>query len=106
MIIKSIYVSVLIASFSLALNSCGGSASEDGKDKKTASEDGKGKKTASEDGKGKKTACDCLKEGKELTAEAMNAMGDEGKMKDLEAKAKALEESCKDFKPEDYKDCK
>ena len=96
MIIKSIYVSVLIASFSLALNSCGGSASEDGKDKKTASEDGKGKKTA----------CDCLKEGKELTAEAMNAMGDEGKMKDLEAKAKALEESCKDLKPEDAKDCK
>ncbi len=86
MIIKSIYVSVLIASFSLALNSCGGSASEDGK--------------------GKKTACDCLKEGKELTAEAMNAMGDEGKMKELEAKAKALEESCKDFKPEDAKDCK
>ena len=85
MIIKSIYVSVLIAGFSLALNSCGGSASGDG---------------------GKKTACDCLKEGKELAAETKNAMGDEGKMKDLEAKAKALEESCKDLKPEDAKDCK
>ena len=96
MIIKSIYVSVLIASFSLALNSCGGSASEDGK----------GKKTASEDGKGKKSACDCLTEKKDLMAEAMNAMGDEGKMKDLEAKAKALEESCKDYKEEDAKDCK
>ena len=55
---------------------------------------------------GKKTACDCLKEGKELGAEAMKAMGDEGKLKDLEAKGKALEESCKDFKPEDAKDCK
>ena len=85
MIIKSIYVSVLIAGFSLALNSCGGSASGDG---------------------GKKTACDCLKEGKELAAEAKNAMGDEGKMKDLKAKMDAMEESCKDYKEEDFKDCK
>ena len=85
MIKNSIYVSVLIAGFSLALNSCGGSASGDG---------------------GKKTACDCLKEGKELMAEKDKAMGDEGKMKDLEAKAKALEESCKDVKKEDAKDCK
>jgi hypothetical protein len=85
MIIKSIYVSVLIAGFSLALNSCGGSDSGDG---------------------GKMTACDCLKEGKEIKAAVENAMGDEGKMKDLEAKAKAMEESCKDFKPEDAKDCK
>ena len=85
MILKSIYFSVLIASFSFALNSCGGSASGDG---------------------GKKTACDCLKEGKELAAEAKNAMGDEGKMKDLEAKGKDLEEACKDVKKEDAKDCK
>ena len=105
MIIKSIYVSVLIASFSLALNSCGGSASEDGKDKKTASEDGKGKKTASEDG-GKKTACDCKKEAMGLMAEKDKAMGDEGKMKDLKAKMDALKESCKDYKEEDVKDCK
>ena len=53
-----------------------------------------------------KTACDCLKEKTELIAEGMKAMGDEGKLKDLEAKGKALEESCKDFKPEDAKDCK
>ena len=87
MIIKSIYVSVLIAGFSLALNSCGGSASGDG---------------------GKKTACDCLKEGKGLMAEKEKAMGegDEGKIKDLKAKMDAMEESCKDFKPEDAKDCK
>jgi hypothetical protein len=83
--IKSIYVFVLIAGFSLALNSCGGSASGEG---------------------GKKTACDCLKEGKDLMAEKDKAMGDEGKMKDLKAKMAAMEESCKDFKPEDAKDCK
>ena len=41
-----------------------------------------------------------------LMAEKDKAMGDEGKMKDLEAKAKALEESCKDVKKEDAKDCK
>ena len=85
MILKSIYFSVLIASFSFALNSCGGSASGDG---------------------GKMTACDCLKEGKGLMAEKEKAMGDEGKMKDLKAKMDAMEESCKDFKPEDAKDCK
>ena len=83
--IKSIYVFVLIASFSLALNSCGGSASGEGV---------------------KKTACDCLKEGKELLAEKDKAMGDEGKMKDLKPKMDALEQSCKDFKEEDFKDCK
>ena len=55
---------------------------------------------------GKKSACDCKKEMTELMAEGMKAMGDEGKLKDLEAKGKALEESCKDFKPEDFKDCK
>jgi len=84
--IKSIYVFVLIAGFSLALNSCGGSASEEGK--------------------GKMTACDCMKETMGLKAEAEKAMGDEGKMKDLKAKMAAMEESCKDFKPEDAKDCK
>ena len=83
--IKSIYVFVLIAGFSLAFNSCGGSESGEG---------------------GKKTACDCMKEAKDLMAEKDKAMGDEGKMKDLKAKMDAMEESCKDFKPEDAKDCK
>ena len=55
---------------------------------------------------GKKSACDCLTEKKGLMAEKEKAMGDEGKMKDLKAKMDAMEESCKDFKPEDDKDCK
>ena len=55
---------------------------------------------------GKKTACDCKKEAMGLMAEKDKAMGDEGKMKDLKAKMDAMEESCKDFKPEDFKDCK
>jgi hypothetical protein len=55
---------------------------------------------------GKKTACDCKKEVPELMAEGMKAMGDEAKTKDLEAKIADLKESCKDFKPEDFKDCK
>jgi hypothetical protein len=55
---------------------------------------------------GKKTACDCKKESIELITEGLKAMGDEGKMKDLEAKSKAWKQSCEDFKPEDYKDCK
>lgn len=55
---------------------------------------------------GKKTACDCKKESLALLEEGMKAMGDEDKMKDLEAKSKAWQESCKDFKPEDFKDCK
>jgi hypothetical protein len=42
----------------------------------------------------------------ELAAELVKSNADADKMKDLEAKAKAHEESCKDFKPEDEKDCK
>ena len=55
---------------------------------------------------GKKTACDCKKEKIELGLELLSSMGDADKMKDLEAKGKAWKESCKDFKPEDEKDCK
>jgi hypothetical protein len=55
---------------------------------------------------GKKTACDCKKEKMELVAEGLKSMGDADKMKDFQAKVKALDESCKDFKPEDEKDCK
>ena len=52
-----------------------------------------------------KTACDCKKEAMDLMGEAANAMGDMEKTKELTAKAEALQESCKDFKEEDFKDC-
>ena len=52
-----------------------------------------------------KTACDCKKEAIDLMGEAANAMGDETKINELTAKNEAWEESCKDFKEEDYKDC-
>jgi hypothetical protein len=53
-----------------------------------------------------KTACDCQKEGLALADEGLKSMGDADKVKDITAKVEALRESCKDFKPEDYKDCK
>ena len=55
-----------------------------------------------------KSACDCKKESEELMKDMMGSAmsGDESKMKDFEAKAKALEEDCKDYKAADYKECK
>ena len=53
-----------------------------------------------------KSACDCQTEGMELLAETAAAMGDEDKLADLQEKSEALTESCKDFKEEDFKDCK
>ena len=54
------------------------------------------------------SACDCKKESEELMKDMMGSAmsGDESKMKDFEAKAKALEEDCKDYKAADYKECK
>ena len=55
---------------------------------------------------GKKTACDCKKEKMELGLELLSSMGDKDKANDLVTKIADLEKSCKDFKPEDEKDCK
>jgi hypothetical protein len=55
---------------------------------------------------GKKSACDCKKEVTDLMGETAKAMGDAGKLKDIEGKMADLEKSCKDFKEEDFKDCK
>jgi hypothetical protein len=55
-----------------------------------------------------KSACDCKKESEELMKDAFAAAmsGDESAAKDMEAKVKELEEDCKDYTLEDYKDCK
>jgi hypothetical protein len=53
-----------------------------------------------------KSACDCVKEGEDLAKEMISAMGDEDKLKELTKKADDLKESCKDYKEEDFKDCK
>ena len=53
-----------------------------------------------------KSACDCKTEAEELAKEAMSAMGDEAKTKELAEKSKELEEACKDYKEEDFKECK
>ena len=47
-----------------------------------------------------KSACDCKKESEELMKDAFAAAmsGDESAAKDMEAKVKALEEDCKDYK--------
>jgi len=55
---------------------------------------------------GGKTACDCQTEGMDLLKETAAAMGDADKLADLQEKSEALTESCKDFKEEDFKDCK
>ena len=53
-----------------------------------------------------KSACDCKTEGEELAKEIAAAAGDADKVKELTEKSEDLVESCKDFKEEDYKDCK
>ena len=55
-----------------------------------------------------KSACDCKKESEELMKDAFAAAmsGDESAAKDMEAKAEALKEDCKDYKAADYKECK
>ncbi len=55
---------------------------------------------------GKKSACDCLTESKGLAEEAKKVNGDADKAKDLLAKTSDYDKACKDFKEEDYKDCK
>ncbi len=57
-----------------------------------------------------KSACDCKKESEELAGEmlkvAFSGDADEAAMKDLQDKAEALKEDCKDYKEADYKECK
>ena len=53
-----------------------------------------------------KSACDCKTESEELVKEMFSSMGDETKLKELQADAEDLKESCKDYKADDYKDCK
>ena len=53
-----------------------------------------------------KSACDCKTESEELVKEMFSSMGDETKLKELQADAEDLKEDCKDYSLEDYKDCK
>ena len=55
-----------------------------------------------------KSACDCKKEVEKLTGEMLTVAfsGDESKMKEMETKLEELEEDCKDYSEEDFKDCK
>ena len=55
---------------------------------------------------GKKTACDCKNDKIKLGLELLSSIGDADKIKDVEGKIADLDKSCKDFKPEDEKDCK
>ena len=62
----------------------------------------------SNDAKATLSACDCKKESEALVKEVFSAAmsGDESAIKDMEAKVKELEEDCKDYSEEDWKDCK
>ena len=50
-----------------------------------------------------KSACDCKKAGEEIEAKAAK---DPSKAAELAKESEALAKDCKDFKEEDYKDCK
>ena len=73
----------LVAVAALTLVSCG---SKDGENKE-----------------GGLSACDCKKEAEELMKKAA---ADPSKAEELAKEAEALKEKCKDFKEEDYKECK
>jgi hypothetical protein len=51
-----------------------------------------------------KSACDCMKEGVSLMEKSAKA--DPADAENLAKEAADLQEKCKDFKPEDFKDCK
>jgi len=53
-----------------------------------------------------KSACDCVTEQAEIAKEMAAAKGDADKIKELTERSTELAESCKDFKEEDFKDCK
>jgi hypothetical protein len=53
-----------------------------------------------------KSACDCKTESEELVKEMFSSMGDETKLKELQADAEDLKEDCKEYSLADYKDCK
>ena len=53
-----------------------------------------------------KDACGYLEEQESLLKEMKEAGTDADKLKELTEKAEALKEDCKDFKEEDFKDCK
>ena len=53
-----------------------------------------------------KSACDCKTESEELVKEIFSSVGDETKLKELQADVEDLKEDCKDYKADDYKDCK
>lgn len=50
-----------------------------------------------------KSACDCKKETEDLMGKIMK---DPSKAAELQKEVEALEKDCKDFKEEDFKDCK
>ena len=53
-----------------------------------------------------KSACDCKTESEELVKEMFSSMGDETKLKELQADTEDLKEDCKDYSVADFKDCK
>ena len=82
---KKVFLSLLVLS-SLTLSSCGDKKEEDKKEENK-----------------KMSACDCKKAGFELAAKAAK---DPSKAAEYTKEAEALTIDCKDFKEEDYKDCK
>ena len=52
-----------------------------------------------------KSACDCLADTEKLAQEAIDAMGDADKTKEVGEKSLANLEACKDYTEADYKDC-
>jgi hypothetical protein len=52
------------------------------------------------------SACDCKTESEELVKEMFSSMGDETKLKELQADTEDLKEDCKEYSAADYKDCK
>jgi hypothetical protein len=80
---KKMFVMLAVAS-SMVLASCGG---DDAKE-----------------GGAPASACDCKKKAQEIMDKARGAKPEDREA--IEKEMKTLEEQCKDFKPEDAKDCK
>ena len=75
--------SIMMMAAAVALVSCGDASGEEGE----------------------VTACSCKKDAEALASKVEAAMVDHTKLAELEKEGKALEEKCKDFKPEDANDC-
>ena len=75
--------SIMMMAAAVALVSCGDASGEEGE----------------------VTACSCVKDGEALAKEVEAAGEDVAKLEALAKKGEELTEKCKDFKPEDAKDC-